>query len=307
VPGQHHPNRRGNRAPAAFVRQQTQVWIAMEDAIMQTIASKPGEGEDPKDLPLVESREKRGASSENLSQAEVQRLVINTKAKEAHDLETIVTEYREKSFLYYNFCATMHNLLVNLLDNKGFRYQISNRVKALDSIKEKIERNETKGKIYRRLSDIEDLAGVRIVFNLESDKRRFVRALYKEFTPEKMKIEEHHKRKGYRSTHVLAQFGKKRLRLNEYHNFAGLKCELQLTSALYHAWSEIEHDIFYKRDPHLKSLDQETVRALRKELEDVMINYIQSASETFEALDKKIRRIRLNRSPSNHLSERPMK
>lgn len=274
---------------------------------MQTMANKPSAAEDTKDLPLPESRKKRGTSSEDLIGAKGQRLVIDTKTKEAQDFEKIATEYREKSFLYYNFCSTMHNLLVNLLDNKGFKYQISNRFKTLDSIKEKIERNKTKGKIYKRLNDIEDLAGVRVIFNLESDKRRFVRALYKEFTPDKMKIEEHHKEKGYRSTHVLAQFGKKRLRLIEYQNFAGLKCELQLTSALYHAWSEIEHDLFYKRDPHLKSLDQDTVHALKKELQDVMINYIQSASETFEELDKEIRRIRLSGSPSNHSQEKSMK
>ncbi len=108
-------------------------------------------------------------------------------------------------------------------------------------------------------------------------------------------------------THVLVQFGKKRLRLIEYQNFAGLKWELQLTSALYHAWSEIEHDLFYKRDPHLKSLDHETVHALKKALEDVMINYIQSASDTFEALDKNIRRIRLRTSPFNHFQEKLLK
>ena len=274
---------------------------------MKQMPNKPGKAKDPKSAPLPESRKKRGTSSEGLIRAEVQRLVTDAEIKEANDLETIAAEYREKSFLYYNFCSTMHNLIVNLLDNKGFKYQISNRVKTLDSIKEKIERNKKRGKIYRRLSDIEDLAGVRVVFNLESDKRRFVRELYKEFTPDKMKIEEHHKEKGYRSTHVLAQFGEKRLRLIEYQNFTGLKCELQLTSALYHAWSQIEHDLFYKRDPHLKSLDQDTVHALKKQLEDVMINYIQSASETFETLDKKIRRIRLIRSVHNHFREKPMK
>jgi putative GTP pyrophosphokinase len=223
---------------------------------------------------------------------------MNTETKKPDSFRKIATEYRKKSLLYRNFCATMQNLLVNLLDNKGFKYQISNRIKSLDSIKEKIKRNEAKGKIYRRLSDIGDVAGVRIVFYLESDKRRFINALYKEFTPDKLKMEEHHVERGYRSTHVVARFGKKRLSLNEYRNFAGLKCELQLTSALYHAWSEIEHDIFYKRDTHLKSMDPETVHALKNELEDVMINYVQSASKIFEAVARKIRLTRLNRSVS---------
>jgi ppGpp synthetase/RelA/SpoT-type nucleotidyltranferase len=211
-------------------------------------------------------------------------------------LQTIVTEYREKSLLYHNFCSTIHTLLINLLDNKGFKYQISHRVKSLDSVKDKIKRNGQKGKKYHSLNDIEDVAGVRVVFYLESDKKKFVKALFKEFTPDKLKLEEHHKEKGYRSTHVLVQFGRKRLLLNEYRNFAGLKCELQLTSALYHAWSEIEHDIFYKRDPHLKSMDLETVHALEKELENVMINYVKNASDIFEAVARKIRRICLYHS-----------
>jgi hypothetical protein len=126
---------------------------------MHTMANKPGPAKDPKDLPLPKSRRKQGTSSEGLVRAEGQRLVINNMTEEANNLETIAAEYREKSFLYYNFCSTMHNLLVNLLDNKGFTYQIFNRVKTLDSIKEKIGRNKAKNKIYRHLSDIEDLAG----------------------------------------------------------------------------------------------------------------------------------------------------
>ena len=219
---------------------------------------------------------------------------MSKEIKKPDFLKKIATEYQTHAVLYQNFCSTLRNLLVNLLDNQGFKYQISSRVKTLDSIKEKIQRNKTKGKIYRRLSDIEDVAGVRIVFYLESDKNKFIRILFKEFTPDKLKMEEHHKDKGYRSTHVLVRFGAKRLSLNEYRNFTGLKCELQLTSALFHVWSEIEHDIFYKRDPHLKSLAPEIVHKLKKELEEVMIDDIQHASEIFESVARKIRRIRMN-------------
>jgi ppGpp synthetase/RelA/SpoT-type nucleotidyltranferase len=206
-------------------------------------------------------------------------------------LPGILDEYRDKALLYHNFCSIMHNLLIILLDNLGFKYQISKRLKSPESIKNKILRNSLKGKIYRRLKDFVDIAGVRIVFYLESDKQRFIKALFKEFTPAKLSMEEHHKEKGYRSTHVVLKFGEKRLSLNEYRNFAGLACELQMTSALYHAWSEIEHDIFYKRDPQLILLDEKSLLSLKNELEDAMINYVQGASEIFETVAKKISRL----------------
>jgi ppGpp synthetase/RelA/SpoT-type nucleotidyltranferase len=220
-------------------------------------------------------------------------------------LPGILDEYREKSLLYHNFCSTIHNLLIILLDNLGFKYQISKRIKSLDSIKIKMMQNAQKGKIYRRLADIEDIAGVRIVFYLESDKQRFVKALFKEFTPDKLTMEEHHKEKGYRSTHVVLKFGKKRLSLNEYRNFTGLKCELQMTSALYHAWSEIEHDIFYKRDPQLILLDEKSILLLKNELEDAMINYVQGASEIFEEVAKKIRHLHRKHQTPSVLRRRP--
>jgi putative GTP pyrophosphokinase len=207
------------------------------------------------------------------------------------NFDAISEEYRENALLYHNFCSTMQNLMINLLDNKGFKYQLASRIKSLDSIKEKMLRNYEKGKTYKKLNDVEDLVGIRIIFYLESDKRRFVNVVSREFTPGRLKIEEHRKEKGYRSIHIQVQLGKKRLVLNEYCKFAGLKCELQLTSALFHAWSEIEHDIFYKRNLHLEKNEPELFFALKQELEDVMTKYVVSASDTFESIALKIQKV----------------
>ncbi len=166
------------------------------------------------------------------------------------DFKKIIDEYREKLSLYNDFCMTMNNLLVYLLVDRKYKYQISYRIKSLDSLTKKIIKKTAEGTKFKKLSDIEDMAGIRIVFYLDSDKKRFVSDLFKEFTPHNLKLEERHKEKGYRATHVIAKIGTKRIILNEYKRFKGLKCEIQLTSALYHAWSEIEHDIFYK--PNLK-------------------------------------------------------
>lgn len=208
----------------------------------------------------------------------------------ASNTARVVAEYHRQALLYHDFCAAVRNVLVSLLDERRFKYQLSWRVKSLESVREKVSRNAPTGKVYRRLGDVEDLAGIRIVFYLESDKRRFLSVLFRELTPSKLRMEEHRKSSGYRATHVLVQLGRKRIALNEYRRFAGLKCELQLTSALYETWSEIEHDILYKPGRHVPTLDRATEARLRAELNEAMRCYIEPASDILESVARVARR-----------------
>jgi len=204
----------------------------------------------------------------------------------------LIDEYKDKLQIYHDLCDTMLHLLIYLLENKGYKYQMSHRIKSIESLKNKIMRKADKGIEYSNLSDINDLAGIRIIFYLESDKKHFIRDLYKELTPHNLRLVERNKEKGYRATHIIAEFGEKRLILAEYRRYVGLKCEIQLTSALYHAWSEIEHDIFYKPGKNVKELDQEIIMTLKKELEETLTNYIEKACEQFEHVAACIRNIR---------------
>lgn len=194
----------------------------------------------------------------------------------------IVGEYKDKLHLYHDFCITMQALLVSLLDNNGYKYQIAHRIKSVGSLKNKITRKMNKGTQYNSLMDIGDLAGIRVIFYLESDKNKFIHDLYEELTPKNLELVKHNKRNGYHSTHIIAQFGEKRLILAEYKRYIGLKCEIQLTSALYHAWAEIEHDIFYKPSEEINSLDQLIIRKLKQELENAMTVYIEKAHDIVE-------------------------
>jgi putative GTP pyrophosphokinase len=215
----------------------------------------------------------------------------------------IVAEYHEQSLVYYDFLAAMHNILVRLLDQLGVKYQISRRLKTVESIREKIGRKERE-KPYRRLADVEDVAGIRIVFLLESDKRRFLAALLHELTRERLSLEDHRKVSGYRATHVLAQLGRKRLSLQEYRRFAGLKCEIQLTSALYHAWSEIEHDILYKRNGHERGLPPATTESLERQLSGALRDHLERAGEMLEVAAARARRARARQQVAPAASRR---
>jgi ppGpp synthetase/RelA/SpoT-type nucleotidyltranferase len=196
----------------------------------------------------------------------------------------ITSEYHSQLQLYTQFCESVRNVVVALIERHALKSQVSWRIKSLDSIREKIRRNEPKGLRYARLADIEDLAGIRVVFYVESDKRRFLSLLPREMTRGRVKVEEHRKDRGYRSTHVLVQFGAKRLALNEYARFKGLKCEVQLTSALYHAWAEIEHDILYKRNPTLAPLSRAALARLEHQFDVLMVDHIRPAAAILDAI-----------------------
>jgi len=207
-------------------------------------------------------------------------------------INQLTEKYKDNMQVYHDLCVTMQHLLIYLLDNNDYKYQISHRIKSIESLRNKIIRKADKGIIYNDISDISDLAGIRIIFYLESHKKQFIHDLYKELTPQNLKLVERNKNKGYRATHIVAEFGEKRLILAEYIRYAGLKCEIQLTSALYHAWSEIEHDIFYKPDNNAKKLDHDIIMTLKKELEETLTNYIEKASDTFEHVATYVRNIR---------------
>lgn len=164
----------------------------------------------------------------------------------------IILEYKKKQKTYSDFSLAMQSILEQLLKSYDYKYTfISSRAKDLIKLKEKIIRKEKEGKIYQRLENIEDLAGVRIIFYLESDRKKFLEILNAEFGGN-AKIENEDKENGYKATHIILSLDKKRSSLAEYKKYNGLKCEVQLTSIFYHAWAELEHDITYKKDESLK-------------------------------------------------------
>jgi ppGpp synthetase/RelA/SpoT-type nucleotidyltranferase len=204
------------------------------------------------------------------------------------NVKKILNDFREKRALYEEFCLAMYKLLDSMLVADGCKYQIFYRIKELDNLEEKIKRKETEGVIYEKLEDLEDLAGLRILFYIEEDKNKFEKKLLSELSGE-VGVTHYKKMSGYESTHVIAKFGEKRIRLSEYNKFDGLKCEIQLTSILHHAWSEIEHDIIYKDTLGVKSDKQQRVY-IKKVMQKILTKYLIKASTELNNLIKKIKK-----------------
>ena len=76
-----------------------------------------------------------------------------------------------------------------------------------------------------------------------------------------------------------------RTSLPEYARFAGLACEVQIQTTLHHAWSEMEHDILYKR-PKLEGFGGKLFEAIQRRLQTIMKTHLLPAGYEFQkALD----------------------
>ena len=194
-------------------------------------------------------------------------------------IDPLVNEYKDRRRLIEEFNIAVYNLLRNLLKDGNYKYQITYRTKSLGSLREKLAKPDARK--YKNLADIKDLAGVRIIFYFASDEKKFIRDINSEISGQII-LEKKNKPSGYSARHIILSFGPKRLVLNEYKKFEKLKCEVQLTSILYHAWSEIEHDLIYKNiNKH-----QKEVQKIRLYLDRVLKNYIQKAVSDIDKIAK---------------------
>ena len=207
--------------------------------------------------------------------------------------QKIFNEYKEKYGLYREFSFVVKNILEQFINNQNIRFQnITNRAKDLDKLYEKIDRKEIEGNKYKKIEDIEDLARVRIVFYLKSDETRFLEIFQKYFYSSILKKEIKYESNGYRGTHIIFKLNLSRTRLPEYKKYKGLKSEIQVTTILYHAWSEVEHDIIYKPKGDPKLLRTLGLDDLERSFEKLMTKHIQAATLQLDYINKKYEEIR---------------
>ena len=207
-------------------------------------------------------------------------------------IENLINEYRERVDLYKDLGKSVVLILENLIKkDEFFTPIIISREKNLVSLKKKLAKINEKGEMYIQekniniLNDIEDLAGARVIFYLESEANKFINNIYEEFDREnivahKPKIKE----KGYNATHLIIKLNNERLQLPEYSRYKDLRCEIQITTILDHAWSEIEHKIIYKPEKGLEEFDKNIYKAIQKSLEGTM-EKIKDVNQEFEAIN----------------------
>lgn len=201
--------------------------------------------------------------------------------------------------MYQEFALLVNGFLKELLETSSIeKYVLApHRGKDLGSLELKINTKTEEGNPIKKLIDIEDLAGCRVSFCVGSDIERFKKYIYEEFdvVSETLHHTSEGDERGYNATHVIVKLKSKRENLLEYKKFKNLKCEIQLKTVLFHAWSEVEHSIGYKPSDIPETFKKE-VDTLRKRLASVANKTIKQAqyeldyvSASFEKLKQGIR------------------
>jgi GTP pyrophosphokinase len=165
------------------------------------------------------------------------------------DPAAILAEYDAHHDLYDGFRNACDTLLNQLLKAEQFSvHSVTSRLKSRTSLQRKLERA---GKEYRSLSEVTDVAGIRVITHFEDEVDRMGSLIEREFAVDPTRSIDKRKlldpdRFGYLSLHYICGVRVDRGALSEYQPYKTLVCEIQIRSILQHAWAEIEHDLGYR-------------------------------------------------------------
>jgi putative GTP pyrophosphokinase len=161
--------------------------------------------------------------------------------------DEVLSEFDALKPKLIDLCERTKDLLEEAIEASGLKIQgITWRVKDRNKLKRKYESSD---KQYCCLSDITDVAGLRIITYLARDVDVAASIVRREFDlDEKNSIDkrksDHPEKLGYQSLHYICRYKPQRLSLFEYSKYSGLKFELQTRSLLQHAWAELQHGAY---------------------------------------------------------------
>jgi putative GTP pyrophosphokinase len=181
---------------------------------------------------------------------------------------------------YENFATRLEQLIVDLLSQAELSViQVESRAKTVSSFREKVARKNYRDP-FRQMTD---LVGLRIVCYYLEDVEEIGNIIAREFhVHEDLSVKKAAElatdRFGYRSDHYIVSLSEARRNLGEWTEFAELRAEIQVRTALQHAWAAVDHKISYKK-----------VREIPKELQRRLIRL----SALFELADEEFSAIRI--------------
>jgi ppGpp synthetase/RelA/SpoT-type nucleotidyltranferase len=134
--------------------------------------------------------------------------------------------------------------------------QVDRRTKSVDSFVEKISRKNEK--YVNPLDDMTDLAGLRIIAYYTEDVETIGRLIKQEFAVDAEKsvdkvTELDPSQFGYTSVHYVVSLGPTRRDLPEWSRYADRFVEIQVRTALQHAWAAVDHKLRYKTTQEVPS------------------------------------------------------
>lgn len=169
-------------------------------------------------------------------------------------VEERIKQYSKTRNSYEEFAEQVLNILKAIVQQEYPDIKIasySKRAKEVESLRKKLQKDK-----YNEDSEITDLAGVRIITYSKKDIPLIAAIIERIFDVDTQNSVDKTRtlgndKVGYRGDHYVISFGKDRAQMPENKKFAGLKCEIQVTSLIAHTWSEITHEKGYKFEGEL--------------------------------------------------------
>ncbi len=164
-------------------------------------------------------------------------------------IERITQEYDNECTRYNSFATAFQRLISELLNASNVRvHSVTCRAKDRSSLLNKLQKADS---TYDRLSEVTDLAGIRVITYFSDEIDQVADIVASEFQVDQANSVDKRAlldpdRFGYLSLHYVVKLSVHRRKLPEYKQFANCKAEIQIRSILQHAWAEIEHDLGYK-------------------------------------------------------------
>jgi ppGpp synthetase/RelA/SpoT-type nucleotidyltranferase len=157
---------------------------------------------------------------------------------------------------------------------------VASRLKAEESLRRKLARPD---RTYRGLWDVTDLVGVRVSTYFEDGIEEVARLVEERFavdfrhSTDKLRFRDHG-RFGYRSMHYVCAFPEGLVAHPD------ARFEIQIRTALQHAWAEVEHDLGYKADDAVPEL-------IRRRFSRIA-SLLEIADQEFVSIRRDLRRYR---------------
>lgn len=164
------------------------------------------------------------------------------------EIDSAVKWYRQNQSIYTSLASKVADVIKENLEQRNIQYNsVTSRGKGLESFTKKAKSE----KYSDPISEIKDMAGIRVITYLESDVKKVADIIEDLFEIDWDNSLDQSKllgsdRLGYRSVHYVTKFNKARCKLPEYKKYENLPFEIQVRSLLQHVWAEIEHDRNYK-------------------------------------------------------------
>lgn len=200
--------------------------------------------------------------------------------------EDVEKYYSENKGLYSSFLIRLKQKITNELHNKDCKYiKIEGRIKELDSLIKKV-----KQKSYTDLAkQFTDFAALRIIAKNETDVDKICTYIEEAFKIDKANSIDKRKllddnKVGYLSVHYIVSFPTRALKNSvENQPYKGLKAEIQVRTALQHAWADITHDSIYKEGIQVP-------KAIKRKI-NLISGLLELADQEFVNLEKEINKL----------------